>query len=154
MARSMMAGAAASAPDRLPDLRSLDLPVLVIAGEHDMPGFVDGSQAMADAIPGAMLAVLDGAAHSPQLETPDAWTAVLPASSTAGRSRPHAPRRPLPTTQKAAADMTTTAPSHDDAGSVPAAADLTLDEQAALTAGADMWHTAGVERLGVAGHRR
>ena len=57
MARAMMAELASRA-DRLPELRSLDLPVLVIAGEHDMPGFVDGSQAMADAIPGATLAVL------------------------------------------------------------------------------------------------
>ncbi len=31
------------------------------------------------------------------------------------------------------------------------ASELTFDEQAALTAGSDMWHTAGVERLGVAG---
>ena len=63
--------------DRVPELRSLDLPVLVIAGEHDMPGFVDGSQRMAEAIPGATLAVLPGAAHNPQLETPDAWWASL-----------------------------------------------------------------------------
>ena len=32
---------------------------------------------MADAIPGATLVGLDGAAHSPQLETPDAWWAAL-----------------------------------------------------------------------------
>ena len=31
------------------------------------------------------------------------------------------------------------------------ASDLTFDEQAALTAGVDMWHTAGVDRLGIAG---
>ena len=47
--------------------------------------------------------------------------------------------------------MTTTAPSSPGAGPVPAASDLTVDEQAALTAGADMWHTAGVDRLGLAG---
>ena len=69
----------ASRADRVPELRSLDLPVLVIAGEHDMPGFVAGSQRMADAIPGATLAVLAGAAHNPQLETPDAWWAALTA---------------------------------------------------------------------------
>ncbi len=37
------------------------------------------------------------------------------------------------------------------------AADLTFDEQATLTAGVDMWHTAGVDRLGLAWpgrHRR
>ena len=76
MARAMMSELHGRA-DQLPALRSLDLPVLVIAGEHDMPGFVAGSRAMADAIPGAELAVLDGAAHSPQFETPDAWWATL-----------------------------------------------------------------------------
>ena len=57
--------------------------------------------------------------------------------------------------------MTTAAPEPTDA-STPGApnatpattgpvstAELTLDEQAALTAGSDLWHTAGVERLGV-----
>jgi pimeloyl-ACP methyl ester carboxylesterase len=76
MARTVMAELAIL-PDRVPELRSLDLPVLVIAGEHDISGFVDGSQRMADAIPGATLAVLPGAAHNPQLETPDAWWATL-----------------------------------------------------------------------------
>ena len=76
MARTMTAELATLA-DRVPELRSLDLPVLVIAGEHDMPGFVDGSQRMAEAIPGATLAVLPDAAHNPQLETPDAWWATL-----------------------------------------------------------------------------
>ncbi len=64
-------------PDRLPDLGRLDLPVLIIVGEHDIPGFVEASQAMADAIPGATITVLEGAAHSPQFETPDAWWATL-----------------------------------------------------------------------------
>ena len=50
--------------------------------------------------------------------------------------------------------MTTTAPSEEAADPVPVASDLTVEEQAALTAGADMWHTAGVDRLGVSGHRR
>ena len=91
MARAMMAELA-SLPDRVPELRSLDLPVLVIAGEHDIAGFVDGSQRMADAIPGATLAVLAGAAHYPQLETPDAWWATL--TDVPRR----APRRTLPPT--------------------------------------------------------
>jgi pimeloyl-ACP methyl ester carboxylesterase len=38
--------------DRLPELRLLEIPVRVIAGEHDLPGFVASSQAMAAAIPG------------------------------------------------------------------------------------------------------
>ncbi len=76
MARAMMAELHSRA-DQLPALHHLDLPVLVIAGEHDMSGFVAGSQAMADVIPGATLAVIDGAAHSPQFETPDAWWTTL-----------------------------------------------------------------------------
>ena len=63
--------------DRLPELAALSLPVLVIVGEHDMPGFVEGSQRMADAIPGASFVLLEGAAHSPQLETPEAWWTAL-----------------------------------------------------------------------------
>ena len=94
MARAMMAELGRGA-DRLADLRSLDLPVLVIAGEHDMPGFVDESRAMADAIPGATLIVLAGAAHSPQLETPDAWWATVTdfLDALAERDRPR-PQRP------------------------------------------------------------
>lgn len=76
MARAMMAELTRGA-DRLPELRSLDLPVSVIAGEHDMPGFVVAAKAMADAIPGAKLAILAGAAHSPQFETPDVWWAAV-----------------------------------------------------------------------------
>ncbi len=34
---------------------------------------------------------------------------------------------------------------------VPAATDLSVAEQAELTAGVDLWHTAGVDRLGLAG---
>jgi pimeloyl-ACP methyl ester carboxylesterase len=76
MAKAMMAELSTMA-DRVPELGSLDLPALVIVGEHDIPGFVEGSQRMADAIPGATLALLSGAGHNPQLETPDAWWATL-----------------------------------------------------------------------------
>ncbi len=76
MARSMMSQLGDRA-DCVDELRTLDLPVLIIAGEFDMPGFVDGSRAMAEAISGAKLVVIDGAAHCPQFETPDEWTAAL-----------------------------------------------------------------------------
>lgn len=76
MARTMMSSLR-HRPDRLPELRALDLPVLVLAGEHDIAGFVDAARTMADAIPGAQLAVLADAAHSPQLETPASWWAAL-----------------------------------------------------------------------------
>ena len=38
-----------------------------------------------------------------------------------------------------------------DTASVPSASDLTAEEQATLTGGADMWHSAGVDRLGMPG---
>ena len=58
--------------DRLDRLRSLDVPTLVIIGELDVE-FTPTSKALADAIPGATLAVIPDAGHSPQFENPDAW---------------------------------------------------------------------------------
>lgn len=65
--------------DRTEELKAVSVPTLVIVGEHDMPGFVEGSQRMADAIPGARYVFLAGAAHQPQLETPEAWWEALTA---------------------------------------------------------------------------
>ena len=91
MARAMLSQLG-DRPDRLSALGALDLPVLLIAGEHDLPGFADATRAMASAIPGAELAILDGAAHSPQLETPDLWwsavSGFLDALPTARTRRP------------------------------------------------------------------
>jgi pimeloyl-ACP methyl ester carboxylesterase len=71
-----MAMAAFDQPDRLEALRHLDLPVLVVVGEQDVP-FVEPSRRMAAAIPGAVGEVIPDAGHSPQFENPDAWWAVL-----------------------------------------------------------------------------
>ena len=68
--------AISEAKDRLDDLRSLDVPTLVIVGEQD-EAMLAPSHAMAGAIPGAELAVLEDAGHSPQFENPDAWSAAL-----------------------------------------------------------------------------
>lgn len=62
--------------DRLADLARLDLPVLVMVGAHDKP-FLSPSRRLADAIPGAELAVIPDAAHSPQFENTDAWWKAL-----------------------------------------------------------------------------
>ena len=62
--------------DRLGDLPSIGVPTLVIVGEADAP-FRKASARMAEAIPGAELAVLPGGAHSPQFEAPDAWWTAL-----------------------------------------------------------------------------
>lgn len=65
-------------PDRLGELAKLDVPALVIVGEQD-EAFIEPSQRMAAAIPGARLEVIAAAGHSPQFENPSAWLAVLSA---------------------------------------------------------------------------
>lgn len=65
-----------SGPDRLDDLRAVAVPTLVIVGEHDKP-FLKPAQRMAEAIPGAELAVIPDAAHSPQFENPEPWWKAL-----------------------------------------------------------------------------
>jgi 3-oxoadipate enol-lactonase len=62
--------------ERLDLLRELTMPVLVIVGEQDRP-FIGPSERMAKTIPGARLAVIPDAGHSPQFENPDAWWAAL-----------------------------------------------------------------------------
>ncbi len=66
----------ASAPDRLDLLRALAMPSLVLVGEHDRP-FLRAAERMAVALPNSELAVIPGAAHSPQFENPDPWWAAL-----------------------------------------------------------------------------
>jgi 3-oxoadipate enol-lactonase len=64
--------------DRLDGLAALppSLSTLVIVGDQDRP-FVGASERMAAAIPGASLAVVPGAGHTPQFESPDAWWDAL-----------------------------------------------------------------------------
>jgi 2-succinyl-6-hydroxy-2,4-cyclohexadiene-1-carboxylate synthase len=64
------------ATDRLDALRNLSVPTLVLVGEQDAP-LLRQSRNMADAIPGAELAVLPDAGHSPQFENTDAWWKAL-----------------------------------------------------------------------------
>ena len=59
-------------------LSSLACPTTVLVGEHDVP-LVGQAEALADEIPGAVLVVIDGAYHSPQLTHPDEWRAALEA---------------------------------------------------------------------------
>jgi pimeloyl-ACP methyl ester carboxylesterase len=63
-------------PDQLALLASVGCPTLVIVGEQDEP-FVGVSRDMAEKIPGAELAVIPDAGHSPQFENPAAWLHVL-----------------------------------------------------------------------------
>jgi pimeloyl-ACP methyl ester carboxylesterase len=72
-----MAARLADGDDWLEGLASVrGVPTLVIVGEQDGP-FVAASQRMAKTIPGARLAVIPDAGHSPQFENPDAWWAAL-----------------------------------------------------------------------------
>ncbi len=71
-------GAMRDRPDSLALLPALtETPTLVIAGDDDQILRPDSSQSMADAIPGARLAVLPGAGHLTPLELPEAVTALL-----------------------------------------------------------------------------
>ena len=71
-----MARAIRDQGDDLEHLRALDVPVLVLVGEVDLP-FLDHSRRMAEAIPDAVLVVVPGAGHSPQFEAPDAWAGAM-----------------------------------------------------------------------------
>ena len=69
-----------SQPDQLGALAQVAsevaAPTLVLVGDQDTP-FLPGSKAIAGAIPGARLAVIPDAGHSPQFENPSEWHAVL-----------------------------------------------------------------------------
>jgi pimeloyl-ACP methyl ester carboxylesterase len=71
-----MSGQLVSQADRIDDLASLDLPVLVLVGELDTP-FLAQSERMAKVIPEARLVVLPNGGHSPQFEAPDDWWLAL-----------------------------------------------------------------------------
>jgi pimeloyl-ACP methyl ester carboxylesterase len=67
-----MSQALLSQADRLDRLADVDVPTLVIVGEQDIP-FVAHGERMAKTIPGARLAIIPDAGHSPQFENTDAW---------------------------------------------------------------------------------
>ncbi|CAN5821820.1 MAG: alpha/beta fold hydrolase [Ilumatobacteraceae bacterium] len=58
------------------DLSSITVPTLVIVGGRDQP-FLAGSEYMAKKIPGARLAVIDGAGHAPPVTHPQEFNRVL-----------------------------------------------------------------------------
>jgi pimeloyl-ACP methyl ester carboxylesterase len=57
-------------------LSEIGCPTLVMVGEQDA-GFVAPAEEMARGIPDARMVVIPGAAHSPQLENPDAWFTAI-----------------------------------------------------------------------------
>ncbi len=63
-------------PDQLGDLAGVTLPTQVIVGDEDVT-FLEPCREMAATVPGAELAVIATAGHSPQFENPPAWFAAL-----------------------------------------------------------------------------
>lgn len=57
-------------------LGEIACPTTVIVGDEDAP-FREPSKVLASGIPGAVLEVIPAAAHSPQLEHPEAWLAAV-----------------------------------------------------------------------------
>ena len=71
-------GAMRDRPDSTEDLAGLDgLPTLILVGEEDEVIPPVRARAMAEAIPGARLVVVPGAAHIPPLERPTATTDAI-----------------------------------------------------------------------------
>ncbi|HXG41495.1 MAG TPA: alpha/beta fold hydrolase [Dehalococcoidia bacterium] len=60
----------------LDDLSRLSLPVLIVCGENDEP-FVEPSRRMHERIAGSQLALIPRCGHTPQVERPDEFNAVL-----------------------------------------------------------------------------
>jgi pimeloyl-ACP methyl ester carboxylesterase len=59
-----------------PELRHLDLPALIVAGEDDSPSVATGRE-LAAVLPRARLVVVPGAGHVVNLERPEAFNAAL-----------------------------------------------------------------------------
>ncbi len=64
-------------PDRTGLLSSIDVPALVVAGEHDTVTDPDTMRSMAEAISGARFETIDGAAHLTPIERPQAVDDLL-----------------------------------------------------------------------------
>ncbi len=57
-------------------LGEIACPTTILVGDQDLP-FLRPAEELEIGIPGARRVVLEGAAHSPQLETPEAWFAAV-----------------------------------------------------------------------------
>jgi 3-oxoadipate enol-lactonase len=64
-------------PDRTPALRQIQVPTLILVGDHDAVTPPSEAQAMAAAVPGAKLVTIPGAAHLAPMEQPEAVTTAL-----------------------------------------------------------------------------
>ncbi len=66
-----------AAASLLDGARSLEAPLLVLWGRHDRLVPVEQGRALADAVPGARLEVLEACGHCPQVERPDLLLPLL-----------------------------------------------------------------------------
>ncbi|HEV8023072.1 MAG TPA: alpha/beta hydrolase [Candidatus Lustribacter sp.] len=66
-----------AATDALPWLASIDVPTLVVCGEHDTVVGTALSKTIAERIPHARLVTIPGAGHQPNVERPDAFAAAV-----------------------------------------------------------------------------
>ena len=69
--------AALVAFDRRANLPNIQVPTLVITGEHDRTAAPEVARKMAERIPGALCHILPGAGHLLNIEQPDAFNTVL-----------------------------------------------------------------------------
>jgi pimeloyl-ACP methyl ester carboxylesterase len=69
--------ARADRPDRRAALATVTVPTVVVVGSEDAFTPVTDARVIADGVPGAELVVVEGAAHMPNLERPDAFNAAL-----------------------------------------------------------------------------
>jgi 3-oxoadipate enol-lactonase len=67
----------ATRPDSRELLGQIEVPTLVIVGEHDVISPPDEMKAIADAIPGAEFLLVEGAGHMAPLEKPEAVNAAI-----------------------------------------------------------------------------
>ena len=58
-------------------LASIDVPVLLLHGRHDEKTRYDGAEYLLERLPQARLVTLEGSAHCPHLEEPEAFTEAL-----------------------------------------------------------------------------
>ena len=63
--------------DMSADLPRLDIPVMILVGEHDEATPPAMAREMADALPDARLRLLEGCAHVPQLQEPAAFLSAI-----------------------------------------------------------------------------
>lgn len=71
-----LSGEMLNQPDRLDALEKVRVPSLVVVGSLD-GAFLRQCRNLASAIPDCALAVIPGAGHAPQFETPDEWWAAV-----------------------------------------------------------------------------